>query len=92
MNRPLQVTETGDRCVYRITPFQSLSPFSYPKAETRSHWAANELIWTINGEQVTDKELRSWCYIHLQYPWCYADVIRQYHCNAWAVRNTILAD
>lgn len=68
--------------------FQALSPFSWPTAEARSRWHGDELIWTINGRDVTDKALRSWCYINLNYPWCYVDVVRQYHVNAWAARNS----
>ena len=27
-----------------------------------------ELFWNINGEMVSDKDLRTWCYLNMDYP------------------------
>lgn len=67
--------------------FQSISPFGLPTASTSSRWVNDQLVWTINGRDIGQLELESWCYVNLNYPWCYVDVVRRYHCDAWASKN-----
>ena len=66
---------------------KTLSPFCYPDAKVSSRWVGESLVWNINGKEISDASLRTWCYINLNYPWCYADVIRQYHVNAYAAHD-----
>lgn len=68
---------------------EKIHPFKQPTANVRGEWRSNpqEWWWCINDEWVSDKDLRNWIYANIDYPHCYADVIRQFHCNAWANRR-----
>lgn len=52
-----------------------------------SRWEGEELIWTINGEDISDRALRSWCYHNVEGVMRYVDVVRDLHVRAWANRN-----
>jgi hypothetical protein len=42
-----------------------------------------QLIWNIEGKEVSDKALRSWCYQNMDYPSKHVDVVRRLHVEAW---------
>lgn len=52
-----------------------------------SRWVQDQLVWTINGEEVTDADLRRWCGNHMEYPWRHVDIVRRIHVEAYARRN-----
>ena len=88
-------TQSGSSLQRVVRARPPVHPFSCPTADCRSEWRDKELWWIINGKPVSDAALRSWCYAHLEYPWCYVDVVRAYHVNAWAYDkcpNTKLTD
>lgn len=53
-------------------------------------WEGETLIWEINGEDVSDRDLRAWCYSHLPYPYNYPPpVMTKLHTTAYAARKII---
>lgn len=48
-----------------------------------------QLIWNINGEDVSDRDLRGWCFSHLPYPYSLPGCITKLHTDAYAARNII---
>lgn len=66
---------------------KKIHPMKCPQAEVKSEWRDQELWWHINGQWVSDRALKVWCRMELDYPWsCISDddVIRAYHTAAWA--------
>lgn len=59
--------------------------------EVTSHWrgeeADAELYWTIDGEDISDRELRQWVFRNMPSPDCHVDVIRHMHVTAFARRR-----
>lgn len=54
-----------------------------------SEWRGQDLWWCINGDWISDQNLRSWCYNNMgeDNPSRYADCIRQCHIVAYANRS-----
>ena len=66
-----------------------MNPFNFPKVNASGYWDNGKLHWKIEDMDVSDEDLRRWCYKNLDYPFCYieGDVIRAYHTNAWYANN-----
>lgn len=62
-------------------------PLQLPFALAHSEWRNQNLWWVINGQEISDNDLRKWCHENLEYPWRFVDVVRAYHVNAWAHHN-----
>ncbi len=67
------------------------APFSASTETTKepivlSRWEGQELIWTINGGDVTDRDLRNWCANNMRDsdPSRWVDLVRACHVKAWA--------
>jgi hypothetical protein len=56
-------------------------------AEARGFWKGEHLWWTINGEEVSDRDLRTWVYHNVEGVMRYVDVIRQCQVDAYANRQ-----
>ena len=55
---------------------------------TSSRWSADgELIWWIEGEEISDSDLRKWCANNMAGPNRYVDVIRECHVRAYSQRE-----
>lgn len=64
----------------------------HQEATVTSRWAGEELIWTINGRDVTDEALRKWCFHNMGDSYSrYVDVVRKCHTEAWAKANAPVA-
>ncbi len=57
----------------------------------RGMWAGEDLIWVIRNVRyegdvhaVSDKDLRTWCYVNMPYPSNHIHVVQQQHTNAYA--------
>jgi len=49
-----------------------------------SKWVDKELVWSINNHDVSDVELRRWCFQNMEHNHeKYIDVIRKYHIDAY---------
>lgn len=55
-------------------------------AEARGFWKGDDLWWKIDGEEVSDKDLRRWVWHNIDGMMKYVDVIRQLHVDAYANR------
>ena len=50
-----------------------------------SRWDGETLIWTIEGIEILDSDLKAWCMSHMPHQWQkpHDGVIRKYHTTAW---------
>lgn len=53
-------------------------------AKSFSEWRGKELWWNIEGNWVSDKDLRNWCYHNMPDTWKYVEVVRQIQIDAYA--------
>lgn len=58
-----------------------------PNPPCSSSWRGETLIWTINGEDISDVDLRRWCHANLSPPWDAHSYIMQRHVDEWAARD-----
>jgi len=71
-----------------------INPHGFPECNCIGTWKDvdgfedQQLIWKINGKEVSDRDIRIWCFEHLDHPWCYVDHLRAHQANAWAAFNT----
>lgn len=58
------------------------------KSEWRGAGETAELWWTINGDAISDRDLRLWCFHNMgeSNPSRYVDVVRKCHVDAYAAR------
>jgi hypothetical protein len=55
----------------------------------KSEWRSGELWWDIEGDWISDRDLRNWCANNMgDDPWRHTDVIRVCHIKAYAERTT----
>lgn len=55
--------------------------------EVRGFWKGDDLWWRIGDEQVSDRELSTWCWHNLDGVRRYTvPVVRKYHTDAYAKR------
>lgn len=56
-------------------------------AEVQSEWRGTDLWWRINGEWISDRDLRNWCANNMGDPGRHVDVVRRCHIQAYAMRE-----
>ena len=57
------------------------------EAKVHGFWVGDRLIWQINGEFISDRALRSWCWHNVDGVMRYVDVVRRAHTDAYAARK-----
>jgi hypothetical protein len=55
--------------------------------EARGFWKDEVLWWRIGGDEISDKDLRTWIWHNLEGVGRYVDVVRKYQIDAYANRN-----
>lgn len=50
-------------------------------------WVGKDLYWDIDGETISDAELKRWCRANLPEHWTRVDVIVNYHVSAYKHRR-----
>lgn len=79
--------EEGPRPAKHAAPVGS-APCVARQTLTSSRWSADgELIWWIEGEEISDSDLRKWCANNMAGPNRYVDVIRECHVRAYSQRE-----
>jgi hypothetical protein len=56
-------------------------------------WVGKDLWWDIEGESISDHELKRWCYLHLPEPWntCNTGIVN-YHTAAYKHRRDAIRE
>lgn len=69
------------------TPDPWSKPRSAHQVNAKGRWVGEDLYWDIDGETISDAELKRWCRANLPEQWTRSDVIVNYHISAYKHRR-----